>query len=448
MIKSTAINKLFSGEMIRATNWDKDRYIVVNEQGQPVDNNGKPFNILTAKEKKWEIYVKPVSKITATDNTELIKMIEALSNKVDKLQQTINNREDNIIIEQEIDSSELIDEVSEVVGSTVEKVIKESLPQEEKSHEETIKIFYGVSTLQDVREQFKNELINCKEKRDTIRVVAKYIPYCWMGARKINTVKRYYTDMRNVIKDVADEWQDLALELFSIPADVYERLNEADRKKVLEKIDTKETFDVTQIKNIIKQLKQHIKKVQSLGDKATEEDFKNNGIPIAKQQKVSQARSYLYATYLALVTGRRNTEILKTLELVQKKDGWYYKGLIKKGTDGIEIKAVSLDNDFNFLKSLIEQIRKDIDTKNLSHQQVNSKYNHIFNRSFKRITGTNFTFHDAREIYAEIAYLEFGKNKGTEREEIDFKSEILGHEIDKDRLVSTEHYMTKKGKNK
>ena len=81
----------------------------------------------------------------------------------------------------------------------------------------------------------------------------------------------------------------------------------------------------------------------------------------------------------------------------------------------------------------------------MTNKQVNSKYSHIFNRSFKRITGTNFTFHDAREIYAEIGYLEHGKDNGSDREEMDFKAEILGHEIDTDRLLSTEHYMTKKG---
>ena len=56
-----------------------------------------------------------------------------------------------------------------------------------------------------------------------------------------------------------------------------------------------------------------------------------------------------------------------------------------------------------------------------------------------------YTYHDLREIYAEIAYHDFGKKEGTDREEIDYKSDILGHQVDKDRLVATEHYMTKKG---
>jgi hypothetical protein len=185
------------------------------------------------------------------------------------------------------------------------------------------------------------------------------------------------------------------------------------------------------------------------GKNATVEDFKKNGIPIAKQQTPKRARAYLYATYLAFVTGRRNAEIIKSLELIKKKNEWYYKGITKKGAIATEIKAFSLDEDFNFLTKILKQIRNDVDVTELSNTEVNSKYNHIFNRAFKRITATDFTTHDAREIYAEIAYINHIKATGeerTERAEIDFKSDILGHVVDKDRLVSTEFYMTKKAK--
>lgn len=453
MVKNTAITKVFTGEMVRATTWDKDKYIVVNKDGQTVDNNGKPFNIVTAKEKKWEVYVKPAPVMGNSDNTELVEMIKNLTGQVSELtgqvsdlQETIRTKEDNVTVEQTVDSYEIADEVSQAVETKVEQALKDNIPQEEKTHEETVKIFYGVSTLKEVREMFKTDLLNCNEKKDVALTVTKYIPYCWMGGRKINTVKRYYTDLRNVIKDVNDQYQEFALELFSIPSDVYERLSEADKKKVLEKLDNKETFDVSQIQNTMDELKDYIKIAQNLGEAATAEDLKGAGIPIAKQQKPSQARAYLYASYLALATGRRNTEILKSLELVKKRNVWYYKGLTKKGLPDMEVKAVALDEDFDFLKGLISQIRKDVDTTKLSNQEVNSKYNHVFNRSFKRITGLNYTFHDAREIYAEMAYLKLGNKKGTEREEQDFKADILGHEIDKDRLIATDHYRTKQGK--
>jgi hypothetical protein len=382
---------------------------------------------MTAKEKKWEIYKEPATEVSA-DNAELVKMIKLLTDAVQDLKLAVSDQDR--CSTNDIDSSDIADEVLSGIDSEVKQAIKDNLPQEEKTHEETVKIFYGVSSLKDVRELFKEELLNCESKRETLTVITKFIPYCWMGGRKIKTVARYYADMRNVIKDVNDEYQDLALELFSVPADVYDRIKKADTQKVLDNLEEKEVFDANQIKNVITKLKGQIV---------------NNDIPIAKQQTLEQARAYLYASYLVLVTGRRSIEILKTLEIVKKGKEWFYKGISKKGVDGSEIKAYALDNDFDFLSGLIKQLRKDVDTKDLKNTEVNSKYNHIFNRSFKRLTGTTYTFHDAREIYAELAYIEFGKKQGTDREEIDFKSDILGHEIKKDRLVTTEHYMTKKG---
>jgi len=75
----------------------------------------------------------------------------------------------------------------------------------------------------------------------------------------------------------------------------------------------------------------------------TVEDFKEAGIPIAKQQTTAQARAYLFAAYLGFVTGRRIGEILKSLEIVKKEDGWYFRGLSKKGVDNFEIPAVIIE---------------------------------------------------------------------------------------------------------
>jgi hypothetical protein len=427
MLKNTALTKLMSGDKIRAATWEKNRFISMNKDGQIADNNGKLYNIMTAKEKDWGLYKEPIAKVSA-DNAQLVEMIKALTEQVKDLQDTVKNQEINV--SSDIHSSDIADEVTQSIDTVVKQTIQDNMPQEEKTHEETVKIFYGVSSLKDVRDLFKEELLNSSSKRETMLTVTKFIPYCWMGGRKIKTVARYYADMRNVIKDVDDEFRDLALELFSVPSDVYERIKKVDTEKVLDNLEDKEVFDATLIQNIIGQLKTQIV---------------NNDIPMAKQQTLEQARAYLYASYLALVTGRRSVEILKSLEIIKKGNEWFYKGISKKGIEGSEIKAYSLDDDFEFLAGLVKQIRADIDTTALKNTEVNSKYNHIFNRSFKKLTGTNYTFHDAREIYAELVYLKFGKKNGTDREEINFKSDVLGHEINKDRLVTTEHYMTMKG---
>ena len=446
MTKNSAISRLFNGksEKLRATKWDKDRFIVANKEGVVVDNKGKNFNIMTATDKTWELYKEPT--LTSTgDNTALIKMIKELTDEVKSLKETVNSQEaPTVEVESSVDSYDVADEVVNSVGNEIQKAIKENMPQEDKN-EETVNLFYGVTKLDDIRELFKKELTNCKDKREVLKVITKFIPYCWMSGRKVNTAVRYYTDLRNVIKEVGGNYQDMALELFIIPADVHERIKGINTKKTIAKLSDKETFDVKHIKSLIKSLKGWIDTSMKLGDDVTVDDYKAHGIPVAKQQKIEQARAYLYSTYIALVTGRRNTEILKSLEIVKEGGTWFYKGVAKKNMDEAMIEAFSLDDDFETLQKIVSQIRKDIDTTGMTNKQVNIKYSHIFNRSFKRITGTNFTFHDAREIYAEIGYLEHGKDNGSDREEMDFKAEILGHEIDTDRLLSTEHYMTKKG---
>ena len=429
MIKTTAMNKLMTGAKITAKGWDTGKYIVIDEKnGQIIDNNGKIFNIMASKEKTWLLYKEPEPVSSSADNKELLKMIQTLTDEVKNLKEklpTIEIESDNI-------------------GNKIQKAIKENMPQEDKN-EETVKLFYGVSKLDEIRKLFKNELTNCKNKKDVLKVITKFIPYCWMSGRKINTAIRYYTDLRNIIKEVGGEYQDLALDLFIIPADVHERVKSINTSKTIDKLANKDTFEIANIEEIIATFKNYATKSLQLGADATIEDFKAKGLPIAKQQKIQQARAYIYTIYLALVTGRRTTEILKSLEIIKQNGKWWYKGITKKGFEDIMIEAFSLDDNFEFLQQLLNQIRKDVDTTNIPNKKVNSKYSHIFNRSLQRLTNTNYTFHDLREIYAEIAYIRYGKNNGTEREEMNFKAKILGHEIDTERLLSTEHYMTKKG---
>jgi len=441
MTKNSAMAKLANGIKLFAKGWEDGRYIYMDEKtGQILDNENKTFNLISAKEKVWLEYKEPKKTNCSTpDNTELINMIKQLMDEVKGIKEA---QEAQYI---DINSDDVAEDVSTALKQDIEKSIKENMPQDETSLKDMIKIFYNVESADDVKELFKKELSMCEDKRDTSKVISKFIPYCWMGGRKIKTVARYYSDMRNIIKEVNNQFQDYSLELFSIPSDVYERITKADTRKVIDKLKDKETFSLDEIKNLISTLKEQCKTALKLGENATIEEWKKAGLPIAKQQTVKRARAYIFTAYLALVTGRRITEILKTLSLVKKGNKWHFKGIAKKGSDEIEIPAVTLDDDIEFLNKLLTQIRKDIDTKGMSNQQVNSKYNHIFNRSLKNLTGLKYTYHDYREIYADLAYREYGLKDGTDREEIDYKSDILGHQVDKDRLVATEHYMTKKG---
>lgn len=441
MTKNSAMTKLMSGTKVFSKGWEEGKYIYMNvKSGQILDNNDKPFNLITSTEKAWFEYKEPKKTNCPTpDNTELINMIKNLMSEVKSIKEA---QEAQYI---DIDSNDVAEEVTTALKQDIEKSIKENMPQDETSIKDMVKIFYDVETSQEVKNLFKQELSACEDKIDTAKAISKFIPYCWMGGRKIKTVARYYADMRNIIKEVDNQFQDYSLELFSIPSDVYERITKADTRKVIVKMEDKETFSLSEINEIISDLKNKCNTALKLGDNATIEKWSNAGLPIAKQQTVERARAYIFTAYLTLVTGRRITEILKTLSLVKKENKWYFKGIAKKGSDNIEILAVTLDEDIEFLNKLLMQIRKDIDTKDMKNTQVNSKYNHIFNRSLKNLTGLKYTYHDFREIYADLAYRKYGLKNGTDREEMDYKSDILGHQIDKDRLTATEHYMTKKG---
>jgi len=441
MTKNSAMTKLANGVKVRAKSWEKGKYIQMDEEsGQIVDNNGKIFNLMKAKEKDWLEYKETVKSSSKADNSEVIKMIQELMKEVKELKEAQETQYTDV------DSSEVAQEVEATLSQSIEQSIKENMPQDETSLKDMLKIVYNVESATEVKELFKNELLSCNDKRDVAKAVTKFIPYCWMGGRKIKTVARYYSDMRNIIKEVNDQFQDYALELFILPADAYERIKKADTKKVIDKLKDKETYSLDEVKEVIATLKEQVKKALKLGTNVTIEQWKNAGLPIAKQQTVERARAYLFTAYLAFVTGRRITELLKTLSLVKKENKWYFKGIAKKGHENEEVPAITLDNDFDFLNKVLKQIRKDIDATKMTNVQVNSKFNHVFNRALKSITGLKYTYHDLREIYADLAYREFGLKDGTDREEIDYKSDILGHQVDKDRLVATEHYMTKKGK--
>ena len=392
MDSQTALSELFKGKKVKSTSWDSKRFISMNKDGQIVDNEGKSFNMMTTKEKSWELWTEPKAE---GDNSELISLINGLKSELTDLKKSMNN-----------------DGMS-------------------NENQELLKMVYGVDTVGELKELFKSEWSQTDSKIGATKVIVKYVPFCWLGGRKINTVASYYRDMRNIIKEVGGDYQDLGLDLFVLSGEVYERIADKSTNAVKEKneVGGRDEYDGEHIEAIIKDLKEKII---------------NDDIPVAKQQTKERARAYLYATYLALVTGRRNTEILKTLEIVKEGNEWFYKGIVKKDNSNSKIKAYSLDTDYEFLAGLIEQLRKDLDTKDIDTKKVNSNYNRIFNRAFKKLTQTDYTFHDAREIYADLLYIKEGLKEGGWSEEFTYKSNVLGHEIKKDRLKATQNYMTKK----
>jgi uncharacterized protein YbdZ (MbtH family) len=413
-----AMTAVMGGKRLTAKGWDTERYIYADKEkdGQIVDNDGKAFNMMTTKIKEWSLWTEPKATTTALP-ADFKALMENMAKELTELKQTVNND-----------------------GMT-------------NKNQDLLKLVYGVGSIKELEALFKARWESVDSKKDASKAVIEFVPFCWLGGREINTVASYYGNMRKVIKEVGGEYLELGLDLFVLKGEVYDRIAEKSMNTVKEKSEeaTREEYDGEHIETVISELKGQCEialnlNLDGLDDKKQIEAWKDAKLPIAKQQSVKRARAYLFTTYEVLVTGRRSVEVLKTLEIIKEGKEWFYKGIAKKGTDDAKIKAYSLDTDYEFLQALLVQIRSDLDTTKLTLKEVNGKYNRIFNRAFKKLTKTDYTFHEVREIWADMFYLQEGYNTGEWTEEFNFKAEILGHEIKKDRLKATHNYMTKKAK--
>ena len=401
--RAEALSAMFAGERVYTNDMGEGVYVYVdNDNGQVFQSDKKPFNIMTADTDEWFIY-EDEAKTNNDDEVvkTLFKEIEKLNNEITTLKKegTPKTAPDGRNAEVQANTTELI------------------------------KAVYNVTEPAEVKKLFREQLQACKNKRDAQVAIVQAVPYCWIGGRTLGTTSVYYSEMRKIVKEVGGEFEEMSLALLVPPLGLYEASQAKVTASTKEKHIERDTYNPEYIKTIISKLKDSIT---------------TGNIDKTRQQTQERAIAYTYATYLVLVTGRRQIEIIKTLKIVKKGDEWFYQGVAKKGEDDVSIKAYSLDTDFEKLAELLEYVQKALDTKNMTKAQANSKFNNPFNNAFKKLTGTNFTFQDAREIMADILWSESDENDGTWNTEQSFKAKILGHSITQDRLTATEHYMTKK----
>jgi len=454
--KEKATKLLFGGKRIRAIDWDDNQFIEF-KGGQVVTEAGELFDIMKSKENEWIEWSEPVEK-----SDEVISREEALSalisgkkvrskewiasylefkdgqivdEKGNLYDITKSDIEEWVIGEYEAPSKDNASKEIAELKSWIKELLKskEAEPKAKDSRDtgvqansnEIIKAVYGVTTPKQVLELFKERLESAKNSRDIEKVVCEFIPYCWIGKGSINTVKNVYTSMRKVIKELENEtYKDVALTLFLPPQALYEasQAKVDDNKK--EQIRNKNTFNPKHIEELLKEIK----------TKLENDDFEDK----PRQTTIEREKAYWAYAYLTMVTGRRQAEILKTLSIVKKEDGWYYCGISKDRKDGKCIKAYSLDDDYVFLNELLTYIQEHIGADKLTQREINSKFNNPFNNALKRITGTSFTAKEWREIYTEMLWLKNGGD-GSNIDKRDFRAEILGHEYD-GKLSATEHY--------
>jgi hypothetical protein len=281
---------------------------------------------------------------------------------------------------------------------------------------ERAKIFediYGVSKMSDILELFRKDYKAVKNKNlDGVQKLYRDYSYAIFFMYSPSSIRNNLVRFKNIINEEGGKYKANAIESFTIDS-IYTPLKKKDREvksKLKEEVRAGESdsqnIDPTIIVEKIKELRQIIT---------------SKSYHVAKNQNEPQVRAYHLLAILGLATGRRATELLKTLKLSKRGEKYYFEGLLKGNDKKIEGNIIELS--YKEVQGYLRELRKFADTKELSESQVNSKYSRVFNNAIKRLLGYK-NVKDLRHNYAIAGSQLFKRENETIEDTI---TRILGH---------------------
>lgn len=290
--------------------------------------------------------------------------------------------------------------------------------------DEILKAAYGSSRVGDILPELVKDGSKVRTLSQLSSFAQKYSLFVYADT-KVNTLKSRVTDVRNELKKAGARVE--VIELFTLPTSIYGELIIKSNAKIKDKLSSSSDLKMDFAKFTEATILKLIDEIKS-GDV---EALSNNS-------KVSRELAYKKLIVVALATGRRQIEILKTLSLRKKRDEAIYSGLVKKGSEGFELIAPILA-DINIIKKYLNDIRAEFQTEEMANKAINSKYNASVSKSLFRYLPSNVAsegFHFLRTCYAQTCFSKFanGADKNI------YFSQILGHE---ESVNAAHHYQAK-----
>ena len=224
-----------------------------------------------------------------------------------------------------------------------------------------------------------------------------------------SSIRNNLVAFRNVIKANGGKYQANALEAFTVES-VYAPINKENIEKKTELKEAVQKGDNTKIDP--KVIEEQIQ--------ALKNELETKSYAVAPNQKEEQVRAYRILAMLGLATGRRFTELMKTLEIKKRGTKITFSGLLKGNDKTIEGNIISLS--YSEVKKYLKELRAFAQTENLSENEVNKKYARVFNNALKRLGYTNVKA--TRHNYS-VAGSQLFKREGETIE--DTITRILGH---------------------
>jgi len=280
----------------------------------------------------------------------------------------------------------------------------------QQQRREVFEEIYGVSIFSDVLELFEQDYNRYKNKGfSKIQELYKHYSYAIFFMYSPSSIRNNLVKFKNIIKKNGGKYQANALEAFTIDS-IYAPIKAKDeetKKTLKEKV---QSGDSTQIdpQAVVDQIQ------------ALKEELDTKSYSVGRNQKEEQVRAYRILAMLGLATGRRFTELMKTLEIKKRGTKLTFDGLLKGNNEAIEGNIISLS--YSEVKKYLKELREFAQTEEMTESEVNAKYAKVFNNAMKRIGVTNVKA--TRHNYS-VAGSQLFKRDGESLE--DTITRILGH---------------------
>ena len=271
-------------------------------------------------------------------------------------------------------------------------------------------LYDGASRPKDILKQFEAEYNSCKNRnlgkleklfqRYSVAIFYKYA---------LNSISNNLNDYRKVIAKNGGKYESNAIELFTIKGiGIFRDETSRETKKVIRK-------NIQLGENKVIDPEEVINRIKSLDDELREKSY-----GIARNQTEEQVRAYRIVTMLGLATGRRFTELMKTLKIAKHNKKTTFSGMLKGNDDTIEGHIIALE--YLEVKKYLKELREFAKTEDMTESEVNNKYARVFNNALKRLGFENIKY--TRFLYSQAGGQLFQKEGETPEQTI---TRILGH---------------------
>jgi len=275
---------------------------------------------------------------------------------------------------------------------------------------EVFEEIYGVTLFSEVLELFEDDYNRFKNKGfNKIQDLYKKYSYAIFFMYSPSSIRNNLVKFKNIIKANGGKYQANALDTFTIEA-IYAPIKAKDeetKRGLKANVQAGETTDLNPQKVI-----DNINTLKS--------ELENGTYSISRNQKVAQVRAYRILAMLGLATGRRFTELMKTLTISKRGTKLTFDGLLKGNNQAIEGNIIGLS--YAEVKKYLEELRTFAKTEAMTENEVNAKYAKVFNNAMKRLGVGNVKA--TRHNYS-VAGSQLFKREGESIE--DTITRILGH---------------------